>query len=119
MFDGYKAERPLRSVEERDGLTVVYTRHGETADHYIERMCQLLPRYREARVATSDYTEQTLILGRGATRLSARELWRELAAERSHGRDRHQMPGAQRRTPLSAALTEEQYAALDRLRRQK
>ena len=27
--------------------------------------------------------------------------------------------GAQRRTPLSAALTEEQYAALDRLRRQK
>ena len=65
VFDGYKAERPLRSVEERDGLTVVYTRHGETADHYIERMCQLLPRYREARVATSDYTEQTLILGRG------------------------------------------------------
>lgn len=56
VFDGYKAERPLRSVEERDGLTVVYTRHGETADHYIERMCQLLPRYREARVATSDYT---------------------------------------------------------------
>ena len=119
VFDGYKAERPLRSVEERDGLTVVYTRHGETADHYIERMCQLLPRYREARVATSDYTEQTLILGRGATRLSARELWRELAAERSHGRDRHQMPGAQRRTPLSAALTEEQFAALVRLRRQK
>ena len=82
MFDGYKAERPLRSVEERDGLTVVYTRHGETADHYIERMCQL-------------------------------------DAERSHGRGRHQTPGAQRRTPLSAALTEEQYAALDRLRRQK
>ena len=82
-------------------------------------MCQLLPRYREARVATSDYTEQTLVLGRGATRLSAREMWRELDAERSHGRDRHQLPGAQRRTPLSAALTEEQYAALDRLRRQK
>ena len=64
-------------------------------------------------MATSDYTEQTLILGRGATRLSARELWRELDAERSHGRGRHQTPGAQRRTPLSAALTEEQYAALD------
>ena len=43
MFDGYKAGAPLRSVEERDGLTVVYTRHGETADHYIERMCQLRP----------------------------------------------------------------------------
>lgn len=119
VFDGYKAERPVRTVEERAGLTVVYTRHGETADHYIERMCQLLPRYREARVATSDGTEQTLILGRGATRLSARELWNELNQARQTGRGRHQPPSAQQRTSLSSALSAEQYAALDRLRRQK
>lgn len=119
IFDGYKAERPMRSVEQRAGLTVVYTRHGETADHYIERMCQLLPRYREARVATSDGVEQTLILGRGATRLSARELWRELGRERSSGRGRHQTPSAQQRTALSSALSVEQYAVLDKLRRQK
>ena len=119
IFDGYKADRPLRSVEQRQALTIVYTRHGETADHYIERMCQLLPRYREARVATSDGIEQTLILGRGATRLSARELWRELEQERSSGRGRHQSPSAEGRTTLSAALTEEQFAALDKLRRQK
>lgn len=109
----------MRSVEQRAGLTVVYTRHGETADHYIERMCQLLPRYREARVATSDGVEQTLILGRGATRLSARELWRELGRERSSGRGRHQTPSAQQRTALSSALSAEQYAVLDKLRRQK
>lgn len=119
IFDGYKAERPVRSVEQRAGLTVVYTRHGETADHYIERMCQLLPRYREARVATSDGVEQTLILGRGATRLSARELWRELRRERSSGRGRHQAPSAQQRTALCSALSAEQYAVLDKLRRQK
>lgn len=119
IFDGYKAERSMRSVEQRAGLTVVYTRHGETADHYIERMCQLLPRYREARVATSDGVEQTLILGRGATRLSARELWRELGRERSSGRGRHQTPSAQQRTALSSALSAEQYAVLDKLRRQK
>ena len=119
IFDGYKAERPMRSVEQRAGLTVVYTRHGETADHYIERMCQLLPRYREARVATSDGVAQTLILGRGATRLSARELWRELGRERSSGRGRHQTPSAQQRTALSSALSAEQYAVLDKLRRQK
>ena len=57
VFDGYKASRPLRSVENRQALTVVYTKHGETADHFIERMCQQLPRYREARVATSDGIE--------------------------------------------------------------
>jgi len=119
VFDGYKADRPLRSVEERDCLTVVYTRHGETADHYIERMCQQLPKYREARVATSDSIEQTIILGRGATRMSARELWRELNQERAAGRGRHQSPSAQQRTSLSAALSEEQYALLDKLRRQK
>ena len=119
VFDGYKASRPLRSVENRQALTVVYTKHGETADHFIERMCQQLPRYREARVATSDGIEQTLILGRGATRLSARDLWRELRQERSSGRSRHQIPTAQGLTSISAALSAEQYAELDRLRRQK
>ena len=119
VFDGYKADRPLRSVEAREDFTVVYTRHGETADHYIERMCQQLPKYREARVATSDSIEQTLILGRGATRLSARELWRELEQERSAGRGRHRPPSAQQRTSLSSALSREQYEALEQLRRQK
>ena len=119
VFDGYRADRQVRSVDERDGLTIVYTRHGETADHFIERQCQQLPKYREARVATSDGVEQTIILGRGATRISARELWRELNAERSSGRDRHCVPSAQQRTSLGAALSREQYAELDRLRRQK
>ena len=119
VFDGYRTERPLRTVEPRKELTVVYTRHGETADHFIERMCQVLPKYREARVATSDSVEQTIILGRGATRMSARELWRELEQERSAGRGRHQTPSAQQRTALSSALSEEQYALLDKLRRQK
>ena len=118
VFDGHKAARPLRSIENRAGLTLVYTRHGETADQFIERMCQILPRYREARVATSDGLEQTLILGRGATRLSARELWRELTAERKQGRSHHQA-ARHSQGALSAALTPEQWARLESLRRQK
>ncbi|MDD3334908.1 MAG: NYN domain-containing protein [Eubacteriales bacterium] len=119
IFDGYRTERPLRTIEQRAVLTVVYTRHGETADHYIERMCQQLPRYREARVATSDGVEQTLILGRGATRLSARELWRELGTVRSAGRDRHQAKPSGGGTSMAAALSAEQYALLEELRRKK
>ena len=118
VFDGHKAARPLRSVEPKEGLTLVFTKHGETADQFIERMCQLLPRYREARVATSDSVEQTLILGRGATRLSARELWRELKTEQSRGRHHHQAV-RQGMGSLSASLTEEQRARLEVLRRQK
>ena len=119
VFDGYKAARSTRSVDHLPGLTVVYTRQNETADHFIERMCQQLSRYREARVATSDGVEQTLILGRGATRLSARELWRELTQERSSGRSHHLTPSARNLTSISAALSAEQYAELDKLRRQK
>ena len=118
VFDGHKAARPVRSVEPKTGLTVVYTRHGETADQFIERMCQALPGYREARVATSDSVEQTLILGRGATRLSAREFWRELTSERNQGRNHHQAT-RHGTSSLSASLTEEQRAWLEKLRRQK
>ena len=124
VFDGYKADRPLRSVDERADLTIVHTRHGETADHFIERMCQQLPRYREARVATSDGIEQTLILGRGATRLSAREFWREVRQERNHGRGKFLTHGEAQQPSrgggsLRNALSEEQFRMLDELRRQK
>ncbi|MDD3411504.1 MAG: NYN domain-containing protein, partial [Eubacteriales bacterium] len=51
VFDGHHSDRLLRSVDEKSGLTVIYTKHGETADQYIERSCGQLPVYREARVA--------------------------------------------------------------------
>ncbi|MBE5814845.1 MAG: NYN domain-containing protein [Clostridiales bacterium] len=124
VFDGYRTERPQRTVEPHKELTVVYTRHGETADHYIERMCQLLPKYREARVATSDGIEQTLILGRGATRLSAREFWREVNRERADGRGRYTTHARSAKPSvgsgsLRSALSAEQFRLLDELRRQK
>ena len=118
VFDGHKAASPLRSVEPKAELTLVYTKHGETADQFIERMCQLLPKYREARVATSDGLEQTLILGRGATRLSARELWRELRLVQTQGRTRHR-EATRKTSSLRDALPMEQQAQLEKLRRQK
>lgn len=119
VFDGYRTDRALRTVDRRECLTVVYTRHGETADHYIERQCQELPRYREARVATSDNVEQTVVLGRGATRLSSRELWRELSATRAKGREKRQTHQERRLGSIAAAMTREQYELLDEIRRRK
>ena len=118
VFDGYKADRPTHSIDPRDGLTVVYTRHGETADRYIERQCQLLPPYREARVATSDALEQTIILGRGATRLSARELWQELLNERHQRREKHMPAREAHETTFSASLTPAQREILEKIRRE-
>ena len=62
----------LEVVPER--LQVVYTREGETADSYIERMAyQLVRAGKSVYVVTSDRAEQLAILGAGAWRVSARE----------------------------------------------
>lgn len=82
VFDAWKSERAARTIEQVPStVSVVYTKRGETADHYIERMCDELSEKAaygriKLRVATSDGLEQTIILGRGAIRLSARELLR-------------------------------------------
>ena len=51
---------------------MVYTKHAETADTYIEKATYQLGRQHRVRVATSDGVEQLIILGHGALRLSAR-----------------------------------------------
>jgi len=58
-------------VETVDGVKVVYTKEAQTADAYIERATYELRKERRVRVATSDNLEQVIILGHGATRISA------------------------------------------------
>ena len=61
-------------------VKVVYTKEKETADSYIERSVYEATKYygREVYVVTSDGAEQSLILGAGAYRISANELWRRI-----------------------------------------
>jgi uncharacterized protein len=119
VFDGHHGDKPMATVEAHAAITVVYTAHGQTADQYIEYACGRLPVYREARVATSDHLEQTMILGRGATRLSSRELLNELSQTRNAGRQLHLDNPAAARTTLQSALSDEQREKLEKLRRQK
>ena len=91
VYDAWLSDRMQRSVEKRGALTVVFTMKGETADNYIERLCDeyeedISLRRAEVRVATSDLVEQTVAFGRGAIRLSSRELINEMdAAQESRG----------------------------------
>ena len=57
---------------------MVYTKEGETADHYIEKVADAIGREERVRVATSDWIEQQIVMGRGASRISARELYEEV-----------------------------------------
>lgn len=79
VFDAYQSDRLQRTEEEMGPLTVVYTKKGEIADSYIERLCDELAKdveleKLELRVATSDSIEQTVVFGRRAVRISSREL---------------------------------------------
>lgn len=72
VFDAYKVKSD-REIEKFGDVTVVYTKHAETADNFIERAAHKLAKDNRVRVASSDGTEQMIILGQGALRVSARE----------------------------------------------
>lgn len=56
-------------------VDVRYTKEKETADECIERLvAQYEGRRHRVHVATSDFVEQSVVFGKGALRISAREL---------------------------------------------
>ncbi len=78
VFDAYKVKGNIGSVEKIHNIDVVYTKEAETADMYIEKTTHELGKKHRVRVATSDNVEQIIILGAGATRVSANEFLREV-----------------------------------------
>lgn len=74
VFDAYNVKGGTEKRENRKYITIVYTKEHQTADSYIEKYISTLSKYDKIQVATSDYAEQQIILGKGATRISAREL---------------------------------------------
>lgn len=78
VFDAHMTGTPAKHYEKYGDLVVVYTSKNETADHFIEKWVNDNGKKHIIRVATSDYLEQTIILARGATRMSARELLEEI-----------------------------------------
>lgn len=116
VFDGHYTDRTTRSHMNAHGVEVVFTRHGESADNYIEAACAAAPRWRAVRVATSDAIEQTVTLGRGAVRISSREFLMELSQVRSAGRGRMREERVSRGDILSR-LPPHQRELFDKMRR--
>ncbi|MGN0761792.1 MAG: NYN domain-containing protein [Aristaeellaceae bacterium] len=119
VFDGYQSDRKTRTEEQFGNLTLVYTRHGETADSYIERLVAQTPKYRAVRVATSDGLEQSQVLSTGAIRLTSRELLRELRHLRQRGMEQHRTVSSAPKTSLASRLPQDTLNALEAMRRGK
>lgn len=103
-------------------VVVVYTAAGETADSRIERLTYELVRDgREVHVVTSDGAEQSVILGAGAYRLPAMELWRRIQKFREKLKKEY-LPSARQRVKRNEILTRIDKgvaAQLDKLRRRE
>lgn len=116
VFDGHYTDRPTRSRTTIHGVEVVFTKHAESADNYIELTCAAAPRWRHVRVATSDSVEQTVTLGRGAVRISSREFLMELTQVRLAGRERMREEKVSR-GDIFARLPPHQREIFDRMRK--
>ena len=79
VFDGYKVKGNPGEVIQYHNIHVIFTKEAETADQYIEKVTQQIGRRYQVAVATSDRLEQVIILGKGAMRLSARDLFKEIS----------------------------------------
>jgi len=79
VFDAHQVKGGIERKEFYDNVEVIFSGEGVTADAVIEKLISSLPpkSYRTF-VATSDKAEQEMIWGKGACRMSSRELLLEV-----------------------------------------
>jgi predicted RNA-binding protein with PIN domain len=88
VFDAHRTAAMATAEERRNGLRVVFTRKGLSADHAIERLAYEISGQGGALVvATNDRFQRDLVAGMGAGVISAEELQRRVVeAERELSR---------------------------------
>jgi predicted RNA-binding protein with PIN domain len=116
VFDAHMVEGGLGSVTMHHNIWVVFTREAETADHYIERAAKKLAIHDKVTVATSDYLEQIIIIGQGARRISAPDLWAEIEQAREDMRERFIRNRPIKNNPIAGLLDAETARKLDEMR---
>jgi len=89
VFDGYKVKDNKGERFPYDDIEVVYTKEGETADAYIEKLTHELARKHKVTVVTSDGLEQIVTMGQGAIRMSSRDFKAEVERVNEHLRENY------------------------------
>lgn len=117
VFDAHQVPG-VGAIYRHHKLTVVYTKEKETADECIERLCsELFVRRRNIYVATSDLVEQHVAFGKGALRVSARELLIDIGQNKKNIEQslREDNPG--KRNSVDGIVSLEVRSQLEKLRR--
>lgn len=110
VFDAYKVKEGTGSIYHNGCIYIVYTKHSQTADSYIEKATHELKGKYKVTVATSDGMEQMIILGEGALRMSSRELEADTKRLHLEGIKVNRMKNSNRFHPLEKIreITEDQ-----------
>lgn len=90
VYDAYRVKGHQEEIIKYKNIYIVYTKEAETADQYIEKTVHDLGRKYHVTVATSDGTEQVIIMGQGARRQTARELLEDILLARKQMREESQ-----------------------------
>ena len=79
VFDAHHSKAMSNSEQTVDGLRVIFTRRGHSADHSIERLAYVASERAEViTVATSDRFQRDLVRGMGGAVISSLELERRV-----------------------------------------
>ena len=121
VFDAHLVAGGVGSVTDYYNIKVVFTREAETADHYIERAAYKLSHINNKlndciTVATCDVMEQLIVLGQGAGRISAADLWTEIKTAKEEMRTRYIKNVPIKKNPISSLVDEKTAEILEQMR---
>ena len=117
VFDAQLVKGSLQKQEKQGNLFVVFTKEGETADEYIERMVNNIGRKSEVCVVTSDSLEQQVAFQRGATRMSSIEFYHEVINTQKKIQINIEKIYLEKRNCLEERIDEKTLEKLEKIRR--
>ncbi len=117
VFDAQLVKGSLQKKETQGNLIVVFTKEGETADDYIERMVNNIGRKSEVCVVTSDSLEQQVTFQRGAIRMSSIEFYHEVISTQKKIRINIEKNQLDKRNRLEERIDNETLQKLEKIRR--
>lgn len=119
VFDAHKVLGNPGAYEKRGNIHVIYTKESQTADSYIELFVSSNRKDHEILVATSDVTEQIIILGRGAKRVTADQLRLKVFNAKKELKDQYLKDSSVKKNTFLENLDPETAKLLDSLRFKK
>jgi predicted RNA-binding protein with PIN domain len=116
VFDAAGSHQPEPVTEERGGITVAFTRRGQSADDFIEAVVGRMAPASDIEVATSDRVLISVVTGFGARVLKGNALLDLAADAASETRQEIERLSGRGRAPLEDRVSEEIRRLLDEMR---